>query len=106
MNFNLYYKPGRTNIDADTLSRLPCSEQIPNEEVQAILKGCLEQPQFLWEAHACSARITEELKGHLKPSDQRTKGMEGCSVEGSSPLCHLQTIGQQDSFTQETSFQG
>ena len=68
MNFNLHYKPGRTNVDADALSRLPCSEQIPNEEVQAILKGCLEQPQFLWEASACSARITEELKGHLKPS--------------------------------------
>ena len=68
MNFNLHYKPGRTNVDADALSRLPCSEQIPNEEVQAILKECLEQPQFLWEAYACSARITEELKGHLKPS--------------------------------------
>ena len=35
MNFNLHYKPGRTNIDADSLSRLPCSEKIDNEEVQA-----------------------------------------------------------------------
>ena len=68
MTFNLHYKPGRTNIDADALSRMPCSKEIPNEEVQAILKGCLEQPQFLWEAYACSARATEELKNHLQPS--------------------------------------
>ena len=47
MTLNLHYKPGRTNIDADALSRLPCSEEILNEEVQAILKGCLEQPKFL-----------------------------------------------------------
>ena len=46
MNFTLHYKPGRTNIDADALSRLTCSEKIDNEEVQAILKGCLEQPKF------------------------------------------------------------
>ena len=73
MNFNLHYKPGRTNVDADALSRLPCSEHIPNEEVQAILKGYLEQPQFLWEAYACSFRITEELKEHLKPSTMGPK---------------------------------
>ena len=41
MNFNFHYKPGRTNIDADALSRLPCSEKIDNDEVQAIIKGCL-----------------------------------------------------------------
>ena len=68
MNFNLYYKPGRTNIDADALSRMTCSETIPDEEVQAILKGCLEQPQFLMEAYACSVRATGELKEHLAPS--------------------------------------
>ena len=68
MNFNLHYKPGRTNIDADALSRLPCSEEIPNEEVQAMLKGCLEQPQFLWEAYACSVKVTEGLKDHLQPA--------------------------------------
>ena len=65
MTFNLHYKPGKTNIDADVLSRMPCSEEIPNEEVQAILKGSLEQPQFLWEAYACSARVTEELKDQI-----------------------------------------
>ena len=73
MNFNLHYKPGRTNIDADALSRLPCSEEISNEEVQAILKGCLEQPKFLWEAYACSARAADELKEHLAPSRMRAK---------------------------------
>ena len=73
MTFNLLYKPGRTSIDADALSRLPCSEEIPNEEVQAILKGCLEQPKFLWETYACSARITEELKEHLEPSTMGAK---------------------------------
>ena len=73
MNFNLHYKPGRTNIDADALSRLPCSEEILEEEVRAILKGCLEQPQFLWEAYACSARITEDLKEHSKPSTMGPK---------------------------------
>ena len=26
MNFNLHYKPERTNVDVDALSRLPCSE--------------------------------------------------------------------------------
>ena len=67
MNFTLHYKPGRTNIDADALSRLTCSEEIDNDEVQAILKGCLEQPKFLWEAYACSARVIEDLKSHLAP---------------------------------------
>ena len=68
MNFTLHYKPGRTNIDADALSRMTCSEEVGNEEVQAILKGCLEQPKFLWEAYACSARIAEDLKPNLAPS--------------------------------------
>ena len=68
MNFTLHYKPGRTNIDADALSRLACSEKVENEEVQAILKGCLEQPKFLWEAYACSARVAEDLKANLAPS--------------------------------------
>ena len=73
MNFNLHYKPGRTNIDADALSRLTCSEEVPNEEVQAILKGCLEQPKFLWEAYACSARVTEGLKENLAPAKMGAK---------------------------------
>ena len=60
MNFNLHYKPGRTNIDADALSRVSCSEKIDNDEVQHVLKGCLEQPRFLWEAYACSARVLED----------------------------------------------
>ena len=68
MNFTLHYKPGRTNIDADALSRLTCLEKIDHEEVQAILKGCLEQPKFLWEAYACSARVTEDLKPNLPPA--------------------------------------
>ena len=68
MNFTLHYKPGRTNIDADALSRLTCSEKIDHEEVQDILKGCLEQPKFLWEAYACSARVTEDLKPNLSPA--------------------------------------
>ena len=68
MDFTLHYKPGRTNIDADALSRLTCSEKIESEEVQAILKGCLEQPKFLWEAYACSARVAEDLKVNLTPS--------------------------------------
>ena len=49
-------------------SGVHCSEEIPNEEVQAILKGCLEEPQFIWEAYACSVRVTEDLRDHLKPS--------------------------------------
>ena len=69
MNFNLHYKPGRTNIDADALSRLPCSEKIDNEEVQAILKGCLEQPRFLWEAYACSAKVVEDLQANSTQQD-------------------------------------
>ena len=68
MDFTLHYKPGRTNIDADALSRLTCSEKIESEEVQAIWKGCLEQPKFLWEAYACSARVAEDLKANLTPS--------------------------------------
>ena len=68
MDFTLHYKPGRTNIDADALSRLTCPEKIESEEVQAILKGCLEQPKFLWEAYVCSARVAEDLKANLTPS--------------------------------------
>ena len=81
MNFNLHYKPGRTNIDADALSRLPCSEEIPNEEVQAMLKGCLEQPQFLWEAYACSAKVTEGLKDHLQPSRMGPKEWKAAQLK-------------------------
>ena len=68
MNFNLHYKPGRTNINADALSRLPCCEKIDNEEVQAILKDCLEQPRFHWEAYACSARVVEDLQANSTPT--------------------------------------
>ena len=73
MNFNLHSKPGRTNNDADALSRLPCSEKIDNEEVQAILKGCLEQPRFLWEAYACSARVVEDLQASSTPTRMGVK---------------------------------
>ena len=48
--------------------RLTCSEHIENEEVQAILRGCLEQPTFLWEAYACLAKVAEDLKQNLAPS--------------------------------------
>ena len=68
MDFRLHYKPGRTNIDADALSRMTCSEEISNEEVQAILKGYLEQPKFLWEVYACSARTVEPLNEKPTPS--------------------------------------
>ena len=80
MNFTLHYKPGRTNIDADALSRLTCSEKIENGEVQAILKGCLEQPKFLWEASACSARVVEDLKGNLAPSNMGVEEWRGAQA--------------------------
>ena len=67
MNFNLHYKPGRTNGDADALSRIDWTQETPNEEVQAILKGCLEQPDFLWEAYACSIAATEDLQPSKNP---------------------------------------
>ena len=73
MNFNLHYKPGRTNIDADALSRLPYSERIDNDEVQAILKGWLEQPRFLWEAYSCSARVVEDLQASSTPTRMGVK---------------------------------
>jgi len=43
-NLELVYKSGRTNIDADTLSRLPkrtcnCSPQMVNELVQSVIDG-------------------------------------------------------------------
>ena len=84
MNFNLHYKPGRTNIDADSLSRLPCSEKIDNEEVQAILKGCLEHPRFLWEAYACSARVVEDLQANSTPTRIQVK--EWRKVQALNPV--------------------
>ena len=71
MDFRFHYKPGRTNIDADALSRMACSEEISNEEVQAILKRCLGQPNFLWEAYACSVRAVEPLREKPTPSTMK-----------------------------------
>ena len=47
---------------------LPSCEKMENEEIQAVLNGCLEQPKFLWEAYACSARAIEDLKDNLAPT--------------------------------------
>ena len=45
-------------------------------------------------------------QGTLETFCHGTKRVEGCSAGGLSPLCNLQIIGQQDSITQETPFQG
>ena len=62
MNFRIHYKPGKSNIDADALSMIPWSEHLSDEELQAILKGCLEKPECLWETYACSVQILEDLQ--------------------------------------------
>ena len=73
MNFRIHYKPGKSNIDADALSRIPWSEHVSDEEVQATLKGCLEKPECLWEAYACSVQILEDLQQNMEPSKMNSK---------------------------------
>ena len=73
MNFRIPYKPGKSNIDADALSRVPWSENLSDEEVQATLKGCLEKLEYLWEVYACSFQIVEDLQLNLEPSKMNPK---------------------------------
>ena len=57
----------------------PAQKRINNEEIQAILKGCLEQPKFLWEAYACSVKVTEDFKENLAPCQDGSGRMESSS---------------------------
>ena len=81
MNFRIHYKPGRSNIDADALSRIPWSEHLSNEEVQATLKGCIEKPEYIWEAYACSALIVEDLQQNMEPSKMNSKELTLASIK-------------------------
>ena len=73
MNFRIHYKPGKSNLDRDALSRIPWSEHLSDEEVQATLKGCLEKPEYLWEAYAYSVQILEDLQQNMEPSKMNSK---------------------------------
>lgn len=59
-NFSIRYRPGKQNIDADALSRLPvnpmdymesCTKAIAKDEVDAVMEGATAQRD---ELHACN----------------------------------------------------
>ena len=73
MNFRIHYKPGKTNIDTDGLSRIPWSEHLSDEEVQATLKRCLEKPEGLWDTYACLVQILEDVQQNMELSKMDPK---------------------------------
>ena len=74
-NFDIKYRPGKTNIDADTLSRWPldintfmaeCSEELSEEAVCAVWEGSrrAQQGDVAWVA---SLNLTSHSQPHIEP---------------------------------------
>ena len=68
-NFSIHYKSGKTNVDADALSRIPWDRDVDIEGVQALIQGITARPQVLYEATSCSLRACEELQVETKPGN-------------------------------------
>lgn len=89
-HFNIKYRPGKENVDADTLSRMPlniervmkeCTEELPSDCVEATIQS-VEAPHFSlsWTAmislddtmeseHACEPLPVEEIRQAQRNDD-------------------------------------
>ena len=74
--FNIKYRPGKTNTDADTMSRLPldieryiesCSQNISPEDIMAVMVGETNQRNNgeTWITTSNALNILNELETHL-----------------------------------------
>ena len=64
------YKAGKSNVDADALSRIEWNNEIQSEAVKAILKAVVEDPGALAEVHACHLKACPPLVTQDTPPNQ------------------------------------
>ena len=60
-NFTAYYCLGKSNIEADALSRIPWDQNIRPEVVDAIFKAAVEGPDTLMEIYAFYKKAISSL---------------------------------------------
>ena len=60
-NFMVYYHLGKSNIEADALSRIPWDQNIRTEAVEAIFKVIVEGPNALMGIYACHKKTIRSL---------------------------------------------
>ena len=67
-NFTYYYKSGKSNVEADSLSRILWDKIIKVAMVQAIIKAVVKGPEALMEVYACSTKAPEPMLFDPPPS--------------------------------------
>ena len=71
------YSLGKSNIDADTLSRTPWDWNIETDAVGAIFKAKVDGPEALMEVCACHKRAISPLIWESPPTQMTALGLEG-----------------------------
>ena len=77
-NFMVYYHSGKSNVDADALSRISWDQNIKAEVVGINLKATVEGPDTLMEVYACH-------KCHQFPDSGVSSHTDDCDGLGLGP---------------------
>ena len=67
-NFTVYYQLGKSNVEVDTLSRIPWDQNIRAEVVEVIFKDALEGPNALMETYDCHKKAISSLNLESPPA--------------------------------------
>ena len=60
-SFTIYYKSGKSNLEADSLSRVPWDKVIKPDTVLAIIKAAVKGLKALMKVCACSTKAMESV---------------------------------------------
>ena len=90
----MYYKSGKSNVEADTLSQIAWDQVIQPGAVKAIMKAMVERPEAFIQTNVVCAKVWEALK--IDPTPIRMTLQKWAEAQKADPV-----IGQVIKLCQE-----